>query len=124
MSVNQLIYEEIVNLNIESNSEIMSDLLLITNDYNLYRQSPIRNRVKFDLYNNIKKYIKYPILEKWDSKCNSNNEKCIICFDIINNDDLVYNLKCGTVLQLHIYHKVCFEKWNRLFCPYCRQDIN
>lgn len=127
MSLNELIYEEIVSLNLEYNSEIMSDIVLINNDYKL--DTPyirICNRVRCDLFNNLKKkkkYIKYPTLEKWDIKCNSKNEICIICLDKINNDDLVYNLKCGKDLQLHIYHKVCFEKWDKDSCPYCRQVI-
>ncbi len=124
MSLNELIYEEIVSLNLEYNSEMMSDIILINNDSNLDTQYfPIRNRVRCDLYDNLKKYIKYPSFEKWDIKCKSNNQICIICLDKINNDDLVYNLKCGTDLQLHIYHKVCFEKWDKDTCPYCRQLI-
>ena len=122
MNLNELIYDDMLNLNLEYNSEIMSDLQMIKNNYKFHRPILISNRLNFDLNNYIKTYIKYPILEKWDSKCNK-NEKCIICLDIIHKDELVYNLKCGTDLQLHIYHKFCFEKWNKQSCPYCRQVI-
>ena len=56
MSLNELIYEEIVSLNLEYNSEIMSDIVLINNDYKL--DTPyirICNRVRCDLFNNLKK---------------------------------------------------------------------
>ena len=71
------------------------------------------------LINNTKKII-YPKFEKWDK---NSIDKCIICLDCITDDEYVYNLKCGTEHQLHIFHKLCLEKWNKSSCPYCRTEI-
>ena len=46
----------------------------------------------------------------------------LICLKVYSESD-VYNLKCGTNTQLHIYHKICLEKWNKQCCPYCRKEI-
>ena len=71
--------------------------------------------------NNTKKII-YPKFEKW-GKNGIGIDKCIICLDCITDDEYVYNLKCGTEHQLHIFHKLCLEKWNKSSCPYCRTEI-
>jgi hypothetical protein len=54
---------------------------------------------------------------------NDNQHNCCICLELINKNEQVYNLDCGGIEQLHIYHKSCFEKWNKNSCPYCRALI-
>jgi len=45
---------------------------------------------------------------------------CCICLETFIKNEQVYNLHCGGTEQPHIYHKSCFEKWNKNSCPYCR----
>ncbi len=52
-----------------------------------------------------------------------NQHNCCICLETINKNEQVYNLNCGRIEQLHIFHKLCFEKWNKNSCPYCRTII-
>ena len=54
---------------------------------------------------------------KYKSK---NEEKCIICQDmIIYNDEVIY-LPC-----FHFFHPNCIESWlrNKKICPFCRRNI-
>ena len=128
--LSELIYDELMSHHDYLNSGIISDLDLLhrNNSNNLINYIHGRDRLILDAINiNINlKVIHFPILEKWDinsiQNCNS-NQNCIICLEYINNGDDVYNLKCGTNTQLHIYHKICLEKWNKQSCPYCRKEI-
>jgi hypothetical protein len=49
------------------------------------------------------------------------NEKCLICMEEMNEDDIYIDIKCK-----HIYHKECLieylTKYNHI-CPTCRMDI-
>lgn len=51
---------------------------------------------------------------------NNNQHNCCICLERFIKNEQVYNLDCGGTEQPHIYHKSCFEKWNKNSCPYCR----
>ena len=132
-----LIYNELLEYHYNLSPDTESDLDLISMDTiaNLPFTSK-RTRMVLDNYNNIynniynnadnngdnnsniitKKTI-YPKFEKWGK---NGIDKCIICLDCITDDEYVYNLKCGTDHQLHIFHKLCLEKWNKSCCPYCR----
>jgi hypothetical protein len=131
-----LIYNELFEYHYNLSPDGESDLDLIS----MYRIENLpftsnRTRMVLDNYNNIynnddnnrginsnilTKKIIYPKFQKWGQKYNS---KCIICLDRITHDQYVYNLKCGTEHQLHIFHKLCLEKWNKSSCPYCRSEI-
>jgi hypothetical protein len=127
--LSELIYDELMRYHDYFNNEFISDLdLLQSNNINLVNYLHSRDRLILDTINiNINlKIVQFPILEKWDYNSNQNCnfvQNCIICLDNIYKGDEVYNLKCGTDTQLHIYHKICFEKWNRQSCPYCRTEL-
>ena len=129
-NINKLIYDEIMKYQENFDNEIISDLDLLYKNNNLIEYLNTRSQLLLNIYSkkNIKKCIEFPFLEKWNGLCNPDcnpdcNPNCIICLDTINNNDDVYNLKCGTKEQLHIYHKTCFEKWNSMCCPYCRTNL-
>ena len=46
-------------------------------------------------------------------------EGCPICYDELNNENIVVIIKCG-----HIFHKNCINRWlNQNFsCPICRRN--
>jgi hypothetical protein len=127
--LSELIYDELLSYHDYLDNDYISDLdLLHRNSNNIINYTHHRDRLILDRYNlNINlKITHFPILEKWDNKSNQNSnlsQNCIICLEYINNGDDVYNLKCGTNTQLHIYHKICFEKWNKQSCPYCRTEL-
>lgn len=48
-----------------------------------------------------------------------NEEECPICYDELNEENIVVIIKCG-----HIFHKKCINRWlNQNFsCPICRKN--
>jgi hypothetical protein len=54
-----------------------------------------------------------------------NEIKCVICLDIIKNDDNIKELDCN-----HKFHQICFENFCKIngqheiiLCPLCRNNI-
>ena len=127
INVSKLIYDEIMLYEENLNYEIISDLdLFYADNYVLKNILISSNRFLLDDYNNhnINNTIDNTLIQK----CNIDSRivckhTCIICLENISNGDAVYNLKCGTKEQPHIYHKICFEKWNKPNCPYCRTEL-
>lgn len=62
-----------------------------------------------------------------DKQAQSENERCIICFDDFKPDDDVTILSCS---GKHIFHPECLKEWIKsdsnqsLSCPLCKQAIN
>lgn len=102
--------------NVLYNTLLLSDFALIENS-DPYLKKKNSNKYYLDGYINQKK--KNNLLLQYYNK-SSKNINCIICLEIINHNDQVYNLDCGVSEQPHIFHKLCFEKWNKNSCPYCR----
>ncbi|KAK8805607.1 hypothetical protein WA158_002263 [Blastocystis sp. Blastoise] len=48
------------------------------------------------------------------------DNECMICLNLIEDDDYIYNLECG-----HAFHCECLEKWyrRRAICPLCKQQL-
>lgn len=64
----------------------------------------------------LEKYIRVPLIIKIEDQ-----EMCLICRDIFNENDHVKKLPCG-----HLYHKHCLEQLSDQFngiCPYCRKRV-
>jgi hypothetical protein len=135
-------YDSILNID-NLNLDILVDpKKMVTNNifYNKLLLSDIDFMTKNDFIN--KKYINKQNLDYYPGQNtqnniilidNNNNFKttiaddnqynCCICLETINKNEQVYNLDCGRLEQLHIFHKLCFEKWNKNSCPYCRTII-
>lgn len=73
----------------------------IVNNYTLSKNLEYKNT----------RYVKEEVI-------NIEKEKCTICLDIIENNEV--NLECK-----HIFHKNCIEGWNKHknTCPVCRKPI-
>ena len=131
-NLHTLINDELLSYHYNLSPDTESDLDLISMDsvdnlphitnsnrliLDYYPFNIIYNNVNNSSNSNSTQKIIYPKFEKWDK---NSIDKCIICLDCITDDQYVYNLKCGTNDQLHIFHKLCLEKWNKSCCPYCR----
>lgn len=102
--------------NLLYNTLLLSDFALLENsDLCLKKKNP--NRYYLDCYTYQKKRNNLSLQYYNDILKNMN---CIICLETIAHNDQVYNLDCGVSEQPHIFHKICFEKWNKNSCPYCR----
>ena len=123
----KLIFDELMEYKDILGNEFISDLDILHMENKVVKKvTSSSNRFLLDVYCN--HGYNYTIYHSLLEKCNINNNylfkhSCIICLENINIGDDIYNLKCGTKEQPHIYHKMCFEKWNKQSCPYCRQVI-
>ena len=103
--------------NIFNNTLLLSELDIFTKKSFSSKKKLIRNT----LDNYLKQKIKYNFNI---TIVNNNKHNCCICLEIISQNEQVYNLNCGGTEQPHIYHKSCFEKWNKNSCPYCRSLLH
>ena len=134
-------YDSILNIDNLNLDILVDQKKMVTNNifYNKLLLSDIDFMTKNDFIN--KKYINKQNLDYYPGQNTQNNIILIdnnnnfkttiaddnqyncICLETINKNEQVYNLDCGRIEQLHIYHKLCFEKWNKNSCPYCRTII-
>lgn len=123
-NLSKLLFDEIMLYQNNINYDFVSDLDIIHSEHNDIFIP--RNRLIHNVNLNLKidKQINNTVCHTCTvHSINDIHIMCIICIENINMGDVVYNLKCGTKEQPHIYHKLCFEKWNKPSCPYCRREI-
>ena len=113
----RLIHPSIEKNNILYNTLLLSEIDIFTNKS--FTKKKYINRHALETYPAQKtEYNKYQT-----TIANENQYNCCICLEIITKNEMVYNLNCGGTEQPHIYHKSCFEKWNKNSCPYCRSFL-
>jgi hypothetical protein len=117
LTIPKLIDASIEKNNIFYNTLLLSELDIFTNKS--FTKKQYINRHALEIYRAQKiAYNKY-----YTTIVNNNEHNCCICLETINQYEHVYNLNCGGTDQPHIYHKSCFEKWNKNSCPYCRTQF-
>jgi len=74
--------------------------------------------IKFFLNNSDKNELKRIIYKERTTK--KINEKCIICYEKMNDRKKKYKLYCE-----HTYHKKCMKRWlrERATCPLCNLPL-
>ena len=118
--------KKMVTNNIFYNKLLLSDIDFITKNDFIKKKKKYINKQNLDYYpnQNTKNNIISTVSNNIHTTIvNDNQHNCCICLETINKNEQVYNLDCGRIEQLHIYHKLCFEKWNKNSCPYCRTII-
>ena len=120
LNMSILVDEQIQKKDIFYNKLLSSDLDFFTkkNDFN---NKKYINKHELEYYPGQKTtYNNIQITNNKITIINNNQHNCCICLETIIDNQQVYNLDCGGTEQPHIYHKSCFEKWNKNSCPYCR----
>lgn len=86
------------------------------------RRSEMDNGKKIRIMDSDKLNELYPTqsFDSLDKSIQNENNKCTICLDEFEKDDLIRVLKCT-----HIHHKDCIDKWlteHNNKCPVCRTE--
>jgi hypothetical protein len=85
-------------------------------DYsNIEEMNDVKNIVNTDIFEKITS-------SKYNENNNeNNNDKCVICYEEFQNNDIVLNIPCK-----HLFHKACIKIWvteNSYKCPICKEKI-